>query len=59
MPHDFAVGTMLWQNLSEQKIKVDKQRTPQTAAQMVEDIQVPLMLDPEALSWIEKALRKH
>ena len=56
---DFSMGVMLWQELGRQQVELREQVTPATPQEQVKKIHVSLIFDPEAISWIEKALAAH
>ena len=58
-PPDLAIGIMLWQEMARQKTAIDKQKTAPTIKEQVNSIHVKLLFNPEALSWIEKAMIAH
>ncbi|KKP26591.1 MAG: hypothetical protein UR14_C0001G0095 [candidate division TM6 bacterium GW2011_GWE2_31_21] len=58
-PPDLAIGTMLWQEVGRQRTALQKQQTPVPVQEQVKGIYVSLAFNPEAMSWIEEALKAH
>lgn len=56
MSQDLAVGTILWQEMARQKTELTEHAHAPSVQDQIKKLHVPLFFNPEALSWIEKAL---
>lgn len=56
---DFVFGTLVWHTMTLQKKDLDNQKTPLTAQELADKIEVPLFLDSAATNWISTALSNH
>lgn len=56
-PPDLAIGMMVWQEMGRQMAALKEQKAPVPVQEQIKGIHVPLVFNPEAMSWIEKALR--
>lgn len=54
-----AFGTMTWQELARQHAEIKEIKTPQTPQDLVSKVHIKLAFNPEAMSWIERALCAH
>lgn len=53
---DFAFGLMNWQEVGRQQVELQKQTTPDSPQEAIKKVYAEIFFNPEALSWIEKAL---
>jgi hypothetical protein len=58
-PPDLAIGMMAWQEMGRQMAGLKKQQAPVPYEEQLKGIHVPLIFNPEAMSWIEQALSEH
>lgn len=55
-PPALAIGIIVWQEVGRQLVELKEQKTTPSYEEQVKKIHVPLYFNPEAMSWIEKAL---
>jgi len=53
---DFAMGMSIWQEVGRQQADLKERKTPPTTQEMLKQLHAKIFFDPDALSWIEKAL---
>lgn len=58
-PRGFLTGILLWSDASRQKNELEKLETMPAPQDMLKRIHIPLLLNPEAMAWINRALETH
>ncbi len=58
-PRAFLTGILLWNDVSQQQNKLEKLETMPSPQEMLKQIDIPLLLNPEAVTWISRALEVH
>lgn len=56
---NLGVGVLLWQELARQSHEFEKQKTAPTPQELAKQFHVKLLFNPEAMSWISRALVAH
>jgi DNA-binding transcriptional MerR regulator len=54
-----SVGVLLWQELARQANELEKQKTMPSPQEMAKQMHVKLLFNPDAMSWISRALVAH
>lgn len=58
-PRAFLTGILLWNDVSRQQNELEKYETMPSPQEMLQQIHTPLLLNPEAITWISRALEAH
>lgn len=58
-PRAFLTGILLWNDASRQQNELEKLETMPAPQEMLKQIHIPLLLNPEAATWISRALEVH
>ncbi|SRR5579883_67843 len=55
----FFMGTLLWQEFAKQNYEIKEIKVPPSPQDMVKPYHIKLFFNPEAMSWINRALEAH
>ncbi|MBX9704007.1 MAG: hypothetical protein K2X39_07615, partial [Silvanigrellaceae bacterium] len=58
-PRAFLTGILLWNEVSRQKNELEKLEIMPSPQEMLKQIHIPLLLNPEAIMWMSRALEIH
>lgn len=58
-PRAFLTGILLWNDVSRQQNELEKLETMPSPQEMLKKIHIPLLLNPEAVTWVSRALELH
>ena len=58
-PRAFLAGILFWNDVSRQQNELEKFATMPSPQEMLKQIHIPLLLNPEAVTWISRALEVH
>lgn len=58
-PRAFLTGILLWNDVSRQQNELEKLETMPSPQEMLKQVHIPLLLNPEAIVWISRALEVH
>ena len=58
-PRAFLPGIIVWNDLSRQQNELEKLTTIPSPKDMLKQVHIPLLLNPEAVAWIGRALETH
>lgn len=56
---DLVLGTMMWQDMARRKAELPEKATGSSAQELMKNIHIDLLLDADALNWVEVALSSH
>jgi DNA-binding transcriptional MerR regulator len=58
-PRAFLTGILLWNDVSRQQNELGKLESMLSPQEMLKKVHIPLLLNPEAITWITRALEVH